>query len=398
VSGRRTTDEVARGESRATILFAISAVASIGLAIVYWQGGQPQLEGLLLANRALWLGLAALVIGFTFWRYRFAVAQQGGRKRRAVADDLAPPPRALLPTVAPSPPRPWRLLPRMTWMYFRETVKNVYFGVIALAGVLFFVTSSTTAGAIFGTTTWPVTWQMLELVSGSFGIFMVAIIAFYAGELAWRERDSRLDQIHDALPLPTWLPFLAKLLALMLVPVVLQAVLMLAGMGVQTAKGYTNYEPGLYLRTLFGIELVDYWLVCVLALTVHSVVDQKYVGHFAMIVYFIALAAMDLVGLQHIIYKYGVDGGYVYSDMNGFGPYPLRFRSMQLYWSAAAVLLAIGGYLAWVRGTTTDWRGRLAIARARFTRPVAALVVAGVPRWRRSAAGCTGTPTSSTRT
>ena len=54
-------------------------------------------------------------------------------------------------------------------MYFRETVKNVYFGVIALAGVLFFVTSSTTAGAIFGTTTWPVTWQMLELVSGSFG-------------------------------------------------------------------------------------------------------------------------------------------------------------------------------------------------------------------------------------
>ena len=364
-----------------TLAALIDPFGSVAMSRVteYWSIAERNewlvpFEGLLLANRALWLGIAALVVGVTFWRYKFAVAQQGGRNRRGAADDdVAPISRAELPAIAPTPPRPWRLLPRMTWMYFRETVKNVYFGVIALAGVLFFVTSSTTAGAIFGTTTYPVTWQMLELVSGTFGIFMVAIIAFYAGELAWRERDSRLDQIQDALPLPTWLAFVAKLLALMLVPVVLQAVLMLAGMGVQTGKGYTNYEPGLYLRTLFGIELVDYWLVCVLAMTVHSVVNQKYLGHFVMIVYFIALAAMDLVGLQHIIYKYGMTGGYVYSDMNGFGPYPLRFRTMQLYWSAGAILLAIAGYLAWVRGTTSDWRGRLAIARARFTRPVAAL-------------------------
>ena len=43
---------------------------------------------------------------------------------------------------------------------------------------------------------------MLELVSGTFSAFMLVIITFYAGELAWRERDHRLDQIHDALPIP----------------------------------------------------------------------------------------------------------------------------------------------------------------------------------------------------
>ena len=47
---------------------------------------------------------------------------------------------------------------------------------------------------------------MLDLVSGSFAAFMLIIIAFYAGELVWRERDARLDQISDALPTPTWLP------------------------------------------------------------------------------------------------------------------------------------------------------------------------------------------------
>ncbi len=116
-------------------------------------------------------------------------------------------------------------------------MKNVYFGVIALAGMLFFITTSTTAGSIFGTVTWPVTYQMLELVSGTFSAFMLVIITFYAGELAWREREHRFDQIHDALPIPTWLPFAAKLVALMLVPVLLQAILLLCGIGIQARQG-----------------------------------------------------------------------------------------------------------------------------------------------------------------
>jgi ABC-2 type transport system permease protein len=259
------------------------------------------------------------------------------------------------------------------WLNFRETVKNVYFGVIAFAGVLFLIVTSSTAGDIFGTNTWPVTWQMLDLLSGTFSVFMLVIITFYAGELAWREREHRLDQIHDALPIPTWLPFLGKLLALMLVPVVLQALLMLCGLSIQTAKGYHHYELGLYIKGLFGIELIDYWLVCVLAMTVHSLVNQKYLGHFIMIVYFIAISFASLMGFEHNLYKYGVTPPYVYSDMNGFGHFLLRVRAFQAYWAAAALLLAVAAYLFWVRGTTAGWRGRVAIARRRFTRPVAAL-------------------------
>ena len=180
--------------------------------------------------------------------------------------------------------RAWRLLPQLTWLYFRETVKNVYFGVIALAGVLFCVDASTTVGSLFGTTTWPVTYQMLELVSGTFGVFMLVIITFYAGELAWRERDARLDQIHDALPVPTWLPFVAKLLALMLVPVVLQAVLMVCGMGIQTARAITTTSSASTSTSCSAFELVALLAVCVLALAVQSIVDHKYLGHFVMIV------------------------------------------------------------------------------------------------------------------
>ena len=235
---------------------------------------------------------------------------------------------------------------------------------------LFLIVTSSTAGDIFGTSTWPVTWQMLDLLSGTFSVFMLVIITFYAGELTWREREHRLDQIHDALPIPTWLPFLGKLFALMLVPVVLQALLMLCGLGIQIAKGYHHYEFGLYFKGLFGIELIDYWLVCVLAMAVHSLVNQKYLGHFIMIVYFIVMSFASLFGFEHNLYKYGATPPYIYSDMNGFGHFLLRVRVFQAYWAAAALLLAVAAYLFWVRGTVAGWRERVAIARQRFTRPV----------------------------
>ena len=58
-----------------------------------------------------------------------------------------------------------------------------------------------------------------------------------------------------------WIVLKQLLLLLLRTLAIAAAVLMLAGIGVQTAKGYTNYEPALYLKALFGVELVDYWLV-----------------------------------------------------------------------------------------------------------------------------------------
>jgi hypothetical protein len=348
------------------------------------------LEGVLLWNRLLWLAVAAVVAGLC--GYRFAFTEPARPARRRTAAEPAPltavaSPRARARPDGPSvraSARASSLLARMTWLNFRETVKNVYFGVIALAGILFCVVSSTTAGSIFGTITWPVTYQMLELVSGTFSVFLLVIITFYAGELTWREREARLDQIHDALPIPTWLPFVSKLFALMLVPVVLQALLMLCGIAIQTAKGYHRYELALYVKWLFGLQLVDYWLVCVLALAVHAIVNQKYVGHLIMIVYFLVVSLSSLLGFEHNLYKYGSNGGFTYSDMNGFGHFIERVVAFDAYWAAGAVLLALAGYLFWVRGTTAGWRDRVRAARDRATTRVqmaagvAAVVMAGL--------------------
>jgi ubiquinol-cytochrome c reductase iron-sulfur subunit len=52
-------------ENFITICFLVSAAAGVGLAVLYWRGGQPQLEGVLLAT-----AFAGLAIGLVTWANR----------------------------------------------------------------------------------------------------------------------------------------------------------------------------------------------------------------------------------------------------------------------------------------------------------------------------------------
>jgi len=336
-------------------------------------------EGVLLWNRLLWVGAGLLLCALCAWRFTFtaAAAERIGRQRASAPAEAADEPvarsAATIASARLETTRPWRLLPHLTWLYWRETVKNVYFGVLVLAGVLFMIFASTTSGSTFGTSTWPVTFQMVGLVSGGFAAFMLIIITFYGGELVWREREARLDQIVDATPTPTWLPLVAKLLALMAVPLVLQALLMLCGMGLQAAKGYFRFQPVLYLQALFGIDLVNYWILCALAIAVHSVVNHKYIGHFVMIVYYVLLLFSGQLGLEHNLYKFGNVPDAIYSDINGWGHFLVRVRSLQAYWGAAALGLIVVAFLFWARGTVSSWRERLVVARARLSAPTLTL-------------------------
>ena len=354
---------------------------ALGTLTEYWTIAERNtrlipLEGVLLWNRLLWLGVAALVCGGCLWRFSFSAAAQErvskpSRKASAfaeasVARDAPAPPGVARTPARPGTPQPLRLLPHLVWLHLRETVKNIYFGVLVLAGVLFMVFASTNAGSMFGTSTWPVTFQITGLVSGTFAAVMLIIIAFYAGELVWRERENRLDQIVDGAPVPTWLPLLAKLLALMAVPVLLQALLMLCGMGIQASKGYFRFEPWVYVRDMFGIDLVSYWILCALAIAVHSIVNHKYVGHFVMIVYYAILLFSSQFGLEHNLVKFGNVPNVVYSDMNGYGHFMPRVRAFQAYWGSASVLLLVASYLMWTRGTVSSWHERLVLARARL--------------------------------
>jgi ABC-type transport system involved in multi-copper enzyme maturation permease subunit len=331
------------------------------------------LTGMLLTNRLIWSGvaLAALIVAYRRFQFSYALGD-----------------RATVTPPAPVPPGPIILgapvrlsdLPDVRREFgtrarlaqfssiavrsFWRIVRNRYFGVIVTAGLLYLIVAARVTGQIYGTTTWPVTYEMVEVLSGSFGIFLLVIIVLYAGELVWAERDSRIAGIYDAAPVGTTVTYLAKLAALCGMIGVLQLVMMIAGIVMQVSRGYYRFEIPLYLESL-GMQYVDLILIAVLAFTVHVVVDNKYAGHFVVVLLLIGNGVQGYVGLEHNLFDYAADGGTMYSDMNRWGPYLHPFFWWKAYWLAFAVLLVVIVQMFWVRGSETDapWRFRLARRR-----------------------------------
>jgi len=257
----------------------------------------------------------------------------------------------------------WHIFIVQTKLNLRETVKNIYFIAIALCGILFMASTAPVITKMFGTSTYPVTYAVLEVLSGSFALFMLIITTFYAGELVWRERDARISQLFDTLPIPNALPFLSKLSSLILLQGILLFVLMLFGIAFQTIKGYYNYEISEYVYQLFLMQWPDYMLVAVLAMAIQVIVNNKYVGYFLMIAYYVAQVSLPGLGFEHPMLVYGNTPGITYSAINGYGHFMPRLRWTELYWAGAALILVAASMLLWVRGTTTDWRGRVRLAK-----------------------------------
>jgi ABC-2 type transport system permease protein len=327
--------------------------------------------GVLLWNRGLWLAIGALILGVTYARFSlsYAVSKATRTTQPDPVEDVPPAIARTLPAahLGYKLNDSFRQLLSLTWLQLAETVKNVFFGVLVLAGALLAILSANGINNPFSTPVYPVTWRMLELGGGGFFLFILAIVTFYSGELVWRERDAQLNQIVDALPTRRWVLYGSKLGALMLIQVLLVMMVMASGLIVQLSHAYHRFQFGLYFTELFTHRLVTFWILCVTALFVHTIVNHKYLGHFVMVLYFVAGIALPQMNFQDYLYRLGSTPTVVYSDMNGFGPYVKPLFWFQLYWGMAAVLLAIVTNLLWVRGMEAGWRNRLRLARERLS-------------------------------
>ncbi len=369
---------------------------AVGLVTRYWSLAEKNTLALPLAdellwNRALWLAVGAIVFAFCYARFRLAYESGSRRTKVEPSEGTGRATRAAQPlssvTTDTRPAAYLVQLPAVIALNLRETVKNVYFIVIVAAGALFILSNAKVLGSFFGTNTYPVTYQVLDFASGSFGIFMLVITTLYAGELVWRERDHRMALISDSMPAPTWLPFTGKLVALMATQALLQVVVMVCAILVQLVNGYTKLELGQYVHRLFLIQLPEYWMLAALAFTVHAVVDNKYLGQFVFVLFYVAMVALEGFGYRDHLYLFGETIGVTYSDMNGYGHFLGPKRWFDAYWGAVSVLLVALARLYWVRGTDTGWKVRSRIAATRFSAPliasgaVAAMVFAGTGAW-----------------
>jgi len=140
---------------------------------------------------------------------------------------------------------------------YGRLMKTVTFIVLTSAALLNCVVSLIfNSTGFFGVTSRPVTYAMIDLISGTLYAFLIAMITFFAGVLIWEERDARTDEVHDALPVPEWPGYVAKFIALMTAIASIQALVIVVAICVQAAHHYTRFQIGLYVEGLLGRDLL----------------------------------------------------------------------------------------------------------------------------------------------
>ncbi|HYG11374.1 MAG TPA: ABC transporter permease, partial [Pyrinomonadaceae bacterium] len=349
-----------------------------------------ELEGTVLRNRLLWLGIALGTLAATYLRFRFAhrTGSTWWRRWTRRRDARSPMPASIgvtasTPISVPQTPRTFgfaihaRQTFAIAWESFRAMATS-WAGLAMLAGiplltVLVVLDQMVSNGVPLVPTTMRVVNELTAPLSAELSRWVIIplLIVFFAGELVWRERDAGLGEITDAMPGSEWAPFLGKFLGLGLVLAAFTALQMAAGMLAQVVMGHQHFEIGLYLKILFGLQLPEYLLFALLALVVHVLVNQKYIGHLVAIIAYVFIALASVFGVEHDLLIYGAGPEWSYTEMRGFGPFLRPWLWFKLYWAAWALLLAVVARLLWVRGRETGLGVRFQLARRRLTRPTA---------------------------
>ena len=354
------------------------------------------LEGAMLHNRLLWIGIALGTLAFIYLRFGFAHRTEAHLWRRLTRrwSRKKPVPGTLPPRGAIFVPSARRSFGWWTRAQQTLAIAGSSFRAIATSPVgifllvvfpMFAVVVLLTKSEHWGIPLLPRTGYILSkyltaplTLFTDFRVIVPLLIVYFAGELVWRERDAGLSENVDATPVSDGVLFLGKLVGLGMVLATLMVSLTAAGVISQALLNYHAYEPGQYLLVLFGFQLPEYLLFSVLALLLHTVADQKYVAMLAALVAYLFIVFASFFGIGHNLLVYGSSPAWYFTDMRGFGPTVGPWLWFKSYWAAWALLLAVMARLFWVRGVKQDLRTRLRIAQHRFTRTTLAVALAGL--------------------
>jgi ABC-2 type transport system permease protein len=355
-------------------------IRTFGYVTRYWTPAQKNmmnvpLEGILLYNRLLWIGVGVLALAITYFGFSFNVVRSGLFKKKAIAEDKAPkikPELVKIPLVTQHL-NTWTVVQqtlRNAWFYAKMSIREVPFLTIVIAGICLLISSLINAQETFGVKSIPNTASVLDSL-GSFEPFLYALALTYAGELLWKERVAKFNLIIDAMPVPDSVGILSKFLAMIIIYCGIFAVLIFVGVSVQAIKGYFDFKLPVYMEHFYVGKLVTMVFYTILFFFIQVMVNDKFVGIAISILFLIVQMVWSYLGFEHTMINFGSGDLGTFSDMNLYGHFVNSFSWLSLYWLGfSMIIFAIATTLS-VRGTEELLKTRWLMSRHRFTKPIA---------------------------
>ena len=326
------------------------------------------LSGLMLFNRVWAVVLGLLFLGLALWRFSMTERAPSKRRLRRLAkrqrreEQIAAAPvqlggdaiigRDLTPSVAT------QFLTRLR-VEVRQVLTSpglIILGLLAMAftGLILFIGNSA-----YGTADHPTVAATITTVGGGSTIFLLMIAAFYGGELVWRERDRKVNELIDSTAVPSWVMTVPKMLAIFLVLLIVNLATALTGIVYQLIEGARAIGLPQYLGWFIVPAAIDGLLIAILAVFVQVLSPNKYVGWGILFVWFVGNIFLSNMGYSDPLYTYAREPNVPFSDFVGAGSFWKSAAVLQFYWLCFAIILAVVAHLLWPRGTDLALKSRV---------------------------------------
>lgn len=332
------------------------------------------LEGNLLYNRLLWLGIAALIMMVSYFRFSFSqfLAPFSLFRRKRQEDNTKGATTAQLHSLALLPKvtqhfaakDSWRQLFYLAKFELVKMTRSTFFIIICALGVVMMFITAQFMGSMYDTATYPVTYQILENVSGIFYFFILIVLIFFSGNIIWREREQKADELIGATPVSNTVLFFSKYLALIGVIAILLVMVSITGMLIQFSMSYYNVEPLLYLKASLR-TLISFTLMAGLCLAVQVFTPNKYLGFFLSLIPLLFMNIIfALLEWNNNIYHFNSSGPSMpYSDMNGYGHVIGTWLLYKGYWLSIMLILCLLALLVFARGKEKGYKAKYKLSK-----------------------------------
>ena len=334
-----------------------------------------RLTGIYFANRALWIGIATVVTFFAFrtFSFKYFIARpvkKGGLS--AARDDR---PYSGNPVLTPEKRfglfEYVKKLFRLSVLEFKNTVRPVGFRIVfALLTLMFFGYNYLwNAEYYIQTDILPIT-SAMTFTRLPNGVYMLILLAIFAGELLFKERSSQVWHITDTLPVPTWVTWLSKYLAMGAVAFLFSLTLLIPGLVAQVLQGYFDIEWSVYFNDIFSYHFgwLNYLMVIALAFFLGAVTVNRFTGHIltvAIIFFIVVFSDMGVIEQVRFMFPFtpGIDD---YSEMNGYGVYGDAAGWYAVLWGTLALALLLAGLWFWNRGCIQSAAKRFSLKKTQL--------------------------------
>ena len=346
----------------------------------YWTPAQKNvmlvpLEGIMLYNRLLWIGIGVLALVITYFGFSFNIVRSGLFKKKAITEDKQSkikPELVKIPLVTQHL-NAWTVVQQTlknAWFYAKMSIVEVPFLTIVIAGVCLLISALINPVETFGVKSIPNTGNVLGSL-GNFTPFLYALALTYAGELIWKERVVKFNLINDAMPVPDFVEILSKFLTMIIIYCGIFAVLILVGVAVQAIQGYFDFQLPIYFEHFYLGQLVTMVFYTILFFFIQIMVNDKFVGIAISILFLILQTVMSYLGVEHSMLSFASGDLGNFSDMNLYGHFVKSFSWLSIYWLGFTMIIFATATTLSVRGTEELLKTRWLMTRHRFTKQIA---------------------------